>query len=438
MNRSSWSAQKRGQIRLGEEKPKSNSKPKSVPKSTLEDGILRILAAAAEMQQRQDLDPALQLYQAAMEKIKEDKLDRKRLFTGTKNKPAPLNVRTPIECCILADDVASAICLLGGPNAALMELRSTVTVNQLEKILHAGADVEHRIGPFGRTLLLNEVAEGRLAGVRLALDRGASMKCVDDNWDSALSLALQNGGSKAMIAELLEAGADPNKQDGHGRPLLSVAMASVQPEVLEQMIAAVSPLTADHRDLMEAWTVDQSLLKHWTNRESDVICLLLRHGLDPKLKLAGETSLLAIALLIGTPNVIQLILTRVPPKADKDSMATIIMWAKTQLGRHSTWSERDVSVLKLILDASLDPNVRQDTAPHSPLIMCAANHGDLSLLRKVIALKAEINVADDDGDTPLICAAKRGHRQCYNALKAAGLKDTYLVFGTVWNHYASV
>ena len=96
MQRTSWSSTQKGRIKLGDEKqPDGPSRIIPVKKEHLEDGILQLLASAADMQQRRDLDSALQLYQAAMEKVKSHNLNRKRLFTGTKKKPPPLNSRTP-------------------------------------------------------------------------------------------------------------------------------------------------------------------------------------------------------------------------------------------------------------------------------------------------------------------------------------------------------
>ena len=95
MTRRSWYSERQGQIRLDDTEANDGAPRKvaPVPKAALEGGILQLLASAAEMQQRQDLDSALQLYQAAMEKVRDHGLNRKRLFTGTNKKPPPLNSR---------------------------------------------------------------------------------------------------------------------------------------------------------------------------------------------------------------------------------------------------------------------------------------------------------------------------------------------------------
>lgn len=472
MNRKSWSSAKPGPIRLDNKKPSDTadvpqSKIHAVPKAALEEGILQLLASAAEMQQRQDFDSALQLYEAAMEKVKAHGLNRKRLFTGTSKKPAPLNSRTPIQWCLHVGDIPSAICLLGSPNAALAELRTTVSRDKLEQILDAGANIEYRIGPMGRTLLLQESAEGKHAGVRVALDRGASVTVMDDNGDTALALAMISKKSEAslIVADLMEAGADINSQDGQGQPLFKLAVAQGQPAFVAQLIETLSPLTVEYREYMKSWAADLPVRgDRWSERTCEVLRLLLDHGLDPKLCLQANTkfslfdvavsrqaagSELLVASLLdhgvapnveaalhgGTPQIIELVLTRVTPLQDTERHQ-ILAWVNTLPSEPKKWSPRDFDILKLLLDYGLDPNLRRMTTPHSPLIVCAAASGDLALVHKLIALKAQLNVMDDNSDTALICAAKAGNRPIYDALKKAGVNDR-VFFGmiTVWSSH---
>lgn len=472
MSRKSWSSSlQQGPIHLSDDRPMDTPKRKipPVPKASLEEGILQLLASAAEMQQRQDLDSALQLYQAAMEKVKEHGLNRQKLLTGFKKKPPPLNKRTPIEWCLLVGDIASAVCLLGSPNAALGELRTIITTERLEQVLEAGADIEYRIGPNGRTLLLAEAADGRHPGVRAALDHGANVSCMDDNGDTALALALANGQLQAspIVADLLEAGADLDTRNGQGQSLFKVALYA-EPEVAAFVITTLAPLTAEHHEIMRTWAISLPVHeKKWSDRCSfGVLSLLLDHGLDPNLQFQnpryqskGASTLLEIAierqadqlvvallehgaiphiekaLLNGTLSTIDLILTRITPlkESQYQQMAT---WIKTLHARPNKWPERDREVLKLLLDFGLDPNLRRSTPPHSPLIMCAASCGDNALLQKLTERKAKLDVKDDEGNTPLICAAQNNHREVYDQLKATGLNDSYFLFGTVWGTYA--
>lgn len=472
-DRKSWSLKNHGPIRLGDESITDvtdvQRKIFSVPKAALEDGVLQLLASAAEMQQRQDLDSALQLYEAAMEKVKAHNLNRKRLFTGTSKKPPPLNSRTPIQWCLHVGDMASAICLLGNPNAALAELCTTVSLERIEQVLDAGADVEYRMGVTGRTLLLQETAEGRHAGVRLALAHGANIHCMDNNGDTALalSLACEKPQASLIVKDLMEAGADIKSRDGQGRSLFALAIAQGQPEVITLVMATLIPLSTEDYEHIKEWAANlPANSENWTTRISDVLRLLLSYDLNPNLRLKanGAFTLLDVAiqrtaagseLLVAdlldhgavlnleavlcksTLAVIELILTRVTPLEDTHHRQ-ITAWIRKLNTEPQKWSQRDIEVLKLLLDFGLDPNTRRSVTPHSPLIICAASSGSLPLVQKLIALKAQLDVTDDNSNTALLCASKIHNRPIYDALKGAGVNDR-IFFGisTVWSSHNS-
>lgn len=471
MNRSSWPSKQKGQIKLGDEKqPDGPSRIIPVKKEHLEDGILQLLASAADMQQRRDLDSALQLYQAAMEKVKSHGLNRKRLFTGTKKKPPPLNSRTPLEWSLHVGDMPSAICLLGGPSTALSELGTSGNLDHVRQILDAGASIEQRIGLFGRTFLLQEATKGNLSGVKLALERGASVHCMDDNGDTPLALALQcqQPQAKLVVAALLEAGADVNAVDGKGQPLLKVAVTHGQVENVAQIISALTPLTEEHNQIMRSWTA--SLPAHgdkWSNRDCSMLGFLLGEGLDPNLHLgpkmiptildaaiqrqvagsellvtqllkAGAKPNLEVALHGSTTKMLELILQDIGSLRDT-SQQPILVWLAKLHANPQQWAQRDGDVLKLLLNFGLDPNIRRPAAPRPPLVVCAASYGDIDLLQRLIKNGADLGATDDNSDSAIIVAAKQKRRNIYDALKAAGVNDGYFLFGlgSVWAYYAN-
>lgn len=471
MSRLSWSSSsKEGRIQLGERQasdyePSKRNVP--VPKAALEDGILHLLATAAEMQQRQDLESANQLYEAAIVKIKAHGLDRNKFLTGTRKKPAPLNSRTALEWSIHVDDINSAITLIGDPNSALTQLLPTLNHKQIEKIFLAGANIEQRVGPFGRTFLLREASEARLEGIELALAHGANVSCMDDNGDTALALALRTnkGGSLRAVSALLDAGADPNTKDGQGLSLLKVAAAHASPEVVEQIIKYLSPSTTDDQKHLQECVADLPLDgKRLSSRTISVIMILLEHGLDSNTRLStgGALSLLDLALqqpegtsedlvlrlIENGANIdlesalqraqthpLELILTRLTPLSDANKIL-MTKWAQSALSSNRQWSKRDGGVLGLLLDFGLDPNIRSEKAPRSPLVVLATANGDLSLVERLVAHKANLTVANDNSDTAIVTAAKQKNRQIYDVLKAGGVNDQYFFGWTVWTSYA--
>lgn len=471
MNRTSWSSKQKGQIKLGDDKqPDGPSRIIPVKKEHLEDGILQLLASAADMQQRRDLDSALQLYQAAMDKVKFHGLNRKRLLTGTKKKPPPLNSRTPLEWSLHVGDMPSAICLLGGPSTALSELGTFGNLDQVRQILDAGASIEQRIGSFGRTFMLQEAAKGNLNGVNLALDRGASVHCMDDNGDTPLALALQCQQPQAdlVVTALLDAGADVNAVDGRGQPLFKVAVIHGQVENVAQVMSALNPVTEEHKMIMRNWAA--SLPAHgdkWSSRDCSVLRFLLGQGLDPNLRLGpNKTSTMLDAAVQrqaadSEPIVAQLLKAAAKPNIEvvlhgstmkilelilqevgslrETSQQPIIAWIARLHPNPQQWTQRDGEVLKLLLDFGLDPNTRRPAAPRPPLIVCAASYGDIDLLQRLIKMGADLSASDDNSDSAIITAAKQKRKPIYDALKAAGVSDRYFLFGlgSVWQYYAS-
>ena len=471
MNRTNWSSKQKGQIELGDDKqPDGPSRIIPVKKEHLEDGILQLLASAADMQQRRDLDSALQLYQAAMEKVKFHGLNRKRLFTGTKKKPPPLNSRTPLEWSLHVGDMPSAICLLGGPSTALSELGTFGNLDQVRQILDAGASIEQRIGSFGRTFMLQEAAKGSLNGVNLALERGASVHCMDDNGDTPLALALQCQQPQAdlVVTALLDAGADVNAVDGRGQPLFKVAVTHGQVENVAQVMGALNPVTEEHKMIMRNWAT--SLPAHgdkWSSRDCSVLRFLLGQGLDPNMRLgptktptmldaavqrqaadseslvaqllkAGAKPNIEVALHGSTMKILGLVLQKVGSLRET-SQQPIIAWIARLHPNPQQWTQRDGEVLKLLLDFGLDPNTRRPAAPRPPLIVCAASFGDIDLLQRLIKNGADFGATDDNSDSAIIVAAKQKRKPIYDALKAAGVSDRYFLFGlgSVWQYYAS-
>lgn len=471
MNRTSWSSKHRGQIKLGDEKqPDGPSRIIPVKKEHLEDGILQLLASAADMQQRRDLDSALQLYQAAMEKVKSHGLNRKRLFTGTNKKPPPLNSRTPLDWSLHVGDMQSAICLLGGPSTAFAELGTSGNPDHVRQILEAGASIEQRIGLFGRTFLLQEAAKGNLNGVNLALEQGASIHCMDDNGDTPLALALRGQQPQAnlVIAALIEAGADVNGVDGEGQPLFMMTLAHGQLENVAQLMSALNPVTEEQSQIMRIWAA--SLPVHgdkWSSRDCSVLRFLLGHGLDPNLRLgpnktstmldvvlqqqapgsellvaqllkAGAKPDIEAALQVSNPKMLELILQKVGSLGET-SQQPIIAWIAKLHAYPQRWTKREGELLKLLLDFGLDPNIRRPAPPRPPLIVCAASYGDIDLLQRLIKKGADLGATDDNSDTAIIVAAKEKNKHMYNALKAAGVSDRYFLFGlgSVWTYYAS-
>ncbi|KAL8766747.1 MAG: hypothetical protein Q9209_006569 [Squamulea sp. 1 TL-2023] len=339
-----------------------------------------------------------------MVKIEAHNLNSEKCLSGTSKKPPPLSA-----------------------------LRRKVSVERIESILDSGASVEHRIGPVGRTLLLQEANEGRHAGVCLALDRGASITCMDDNGDTALALALRSWEPQAgpIVRELLDAGADISLNDGSGQPLLRVALANATTELSnkcwkfynhsrQKIIDAFQNGSRAFPRTEIDLTIAQSAFCDccWnmaTGSEGLVEDLLSR---DAQLNLDS-------ALRLATLRTLDIVLTKFNPLTDA-CCQQMALWFQRLHPQPKSWLVRDTRVLLLLLEFGLDPDIRQTSAPHAPLIVCATVNGDTKLVEKLIAHKVILSASDDDSDPALICAAEDKNRAMYDTSKAAGANDRML------------
>ena len=73
-------------------------------------------------------------------------------------------------------------------------------------------------------------------------------------------------------------------------------------------------------------------------------------------------------------------------------------------------------IAKELISAKADVNVK-DKEGNTPLIS-AAKEGHTEVAKELIGAKADVNARDKDGTTPLIWAAKRGHMEIANMIRA--------------------
>lgn len=93
----------------------------------------------------------------------------------------------------------NVITLPGNPNIGLAQMSLSMTLEQPKGILDAGASIEDRTGPNGRILLLRETTEDRRKGVQMALERGASIACMDEIGDTQLAHSLRTSGTAVIL-----------------------------------------------------------------------------------------------------------------------------------------------------------------------------------------------------------------------------------------------
>ncbi len=291
---------------------------------------------------------------------------------------------------------------------ALMWAAAAGNVDVIQLLIEAGANVNERSRltdlpetnypdqgdfvsppvPKGRLTALHFAArEGSAEAATTLIANGAELDAVDADGTTPLVLAALNG-HLDLAALLLEAGADPNVADAYGRTVLFVATDLNTPSANPRI---APPLTGTHTPV-------------------DIVSLALAKGAKPD-----------AALTKSLPGFAGRAFDRDP----------ILNAGATPLLRAAM--SNDVTIMKLLLDAGANPLVA--TAPREPVslrgevrpssgettaLMAAAGLGwrepvargresdALASLDLLLARGADVNAANQAGDTALHGAALRG------------------------------
>ena len=173
-------------------------------------------------------------------------------------------------------------------NAALISAARQGGLEQTHLLLDYGADPKIPESNSGYTVLMAAASGERPDVVREILKRHVDVNAHDNNQQTALYAAVENGSWKhegadgpEVVRLLLEAGADPKIEAPYGSTVLHIF--GVNPTIARQLIAAGANVNARDR-------LGQTPLFHASN--SDVACLLLQAGADPLARdRTGETAL---------------------------------------------------------------------------------------------------------------------------------------------------
>lgn len=275
-------------------------------------------------------------------------------------------------------------------------------------IIRGGLPADRGMRPFrpgGMTALLYAAREGHTAAAELLLDAGADIDGTDANGITPLLTAISND-RIPLATKLVERGARLDVQDWYGRSPLWSAV-----EVRNVYL---------HNDTFEH-TVDRE-------RALGLIRLLLEHGANPNLRTAesppvrehllsvtgtlewvdftGQTPFLTAALA-GDVSVMRSLLEHgadphIPTFGGTTALmaAAGINWVVSQ-----TFTEGPQALLeavKLCVELGMDVNAANSMGLRA--IHGAANRGSDDIIEYLVEQGAKLDVADNEGRTPLIWA----------------------------------
>lgn len=361
---------------------------------------------------------------------------------------------TPLSLACVNGNAAMVDALLtagADPNAArlsgetvLMTAARTGSVDAVRSLVVAGAEVNATEMSRGQTALMWAVAEHHLDVVRVLLGHGAHVGATSTAGFTPLLFASREG-SLAAAELLVAAGADVNHAAADG--LTALLIATVRGHWEQAILLLESGADPDvdgtgYRPLHWAagswetqWNGVHGVAESYAKGLSGLVPqaklalvrALLAHGADPnarivkqpprfgfslfRLDLVGATPFF-LAALAGDASVMRVLADAGADPLLATSSGTTPVMAAAGIG----WIESESLVTEadaleaVVLAARLGGDVnasdgRRDTALHG-----AAAKGADSIVQFLADRGAEIDVANDRGDTPLIIAEGKGAR----------------------------
>lgn len=358
-------------------------------------------------------------------------------------------------------------------DTALCRAAASGTAKNVALLIQAGADVNAVCG-FQKTALHEAAHEGDAAKVSALLAAGARTEARDDRGQTPLHLATNNQ-TPAVATALIRAKADVNAKSKSGRTPLHDATGWDQPAIVSALLDAGAEV--DARDSSGRTPLYEAA---GTGRMR-IIPLLLASGADPQAKIQGGDTPAKAAQASGESAAAAMLKNarKVPaptsPRAETASAAPAAASARPSAGEAAQELKkmglradkkalfervegRDVKAVRLILDAGVPSNVRNDRGrtplyvaveagseetveallaaganPNDPgadvdksmeygdtLVMRAVDRNNARIVKSLVAAKADVNKGNAYGVNGLMNAAMQGRADLVAILVEAG------------------
>jgi len=303
----------------------------------------------------------------------------------------------------------------------------------VDLLLAKGAEVNSK-ARGGGTPLSWAAGSGHVRVAELLLAKGADVNAADNNGWSPLHSAV-GGGNRPMVDFLLKNGADPNAKStassDKGTTPLHLAARMVDERAAEVASLLRSRAEVDAKDSHGATPLILALATDATRPCAKVVEQLLAKGADVNARDDNGSFPLYLAVQRRSEELVRLILAHKPDleisTKEREQDYTPLRKA-VSLG--------DESIAALLLRSGANPNAVETRSGTTPLFL-AVEDFNKKMVEVLLAAKADVNVIDNSGTTPLRWAEQqRGMRhsrpeqdsalpEIVNLLKQAGAQEDF-------------
>jgi ankyrin repeat protein len=258
-------------------------------------------------------------------------------------------------------------------------------------LLAAGADPNSKL-PGGETALMTAVRTGRLAAVQALLDHGADVNARERKGQTALMWAAAEGNLEVVDA-LLNADADFRAPLRSGFTPFFFAIREGRTQVVLRLLKAGIDINEPMRPEAGRGKSITPLILAVENGHFELAVELLKAGADPNAKPAGYAALHAITWV------------RKPIRGDGDpppqgsGSLTSLDFVRELVAHQADINSR--------LENGESGRGRFTTTGSTPFLL-AARASDVPLMKLLLELKADPNIANADDCSPLLAAAGVG------------------------------